>query len=317
MMQNLSIKKIHLFIPTNQIVMEKNIRETYSDEDLEELGDDIKEHGQHEPCIVYQKKDKYVIKIGHRRYRACVLREIPTVDCIVKDNFKDEIDRILMQASENEQRLNLSPVEREKYLSELINLGMSQADIANRLHKNKGWVSEALKAYETRQANKDILSGLIEDPSTRDTWKASSLSTAELDDAVKEAQQEGGTKEAFKKAVNKKITSKKSSKNKINNDEDEDDDYNNDILNTSDTSSKNDENNTSEDSMNIDSLIASPEISSSSEPAEKYNFTTLCTVDNSNMTVHISINSPADEELGTQLKSTAESYYLNKGYTVI
>ena len=190
-------------IPIEQIVLDKNIRDTYSDDSLEELGDSIIENGQIQPIIVAPKGDKYVVKIGHRRYKACLLRDVSSVKCIVEDDFESEKDRIITQAIENEQRLNLSSREREAYIAQLIDLGMSQTEIARALHKTKGWVSEALTAYNFASENQDLLSGLSEEPSTRDTWKASQLSRQQFESAIEKAKQNGGTKEAFKTEVSR------------------------------------------------------------------------------------------------------------------
>ncbi|MBQ2183483.1 MAG: ParB/RepB/Spo0J family partition protein, partial [Lachnospiraceae bacterium] len=131
-------------IPIADIELEKNIRDTYSDDSLEELGESIVENGQIQPIVVTPKNGKYVVKVGHRRYKACLLKDVKTVKCLVEDDFTSEKDRIVIQAIENEQRLNLSSRERESYIAKLIDLGMSQTEIAKALHKTKGWVSEAL-----------------------------------------------------------------------------------------------------------------------------------------------------------------------------
>lgn len=190
-------------IPIDKIELDKNIRDTYSDDSLEELGDSIIENGQIQPIIVTQKGEKYVVKIGHRRYKACLLRDITSIKCIVEDGFEDEKDRIITQAIENEQRLNLSSREREAYIAQLSELGMTQAEIARALHKTKGWVSEALTAHNFANENQDLFGGLSEEPSTRDTWKASQLSRSQLEKAVEKAKQNGGTKEAFKNEVSR------------------------------------------------------------------------------------------------------------------
>ena len=190
-------------IPIEKIELDKNIRDTYSDDSLEELGDSIIENGQIQPIIVTPRGDKYVVKIGHRRYKACLLRDVASIKCIVEDGFEDEKDRIITQAIENEQRLNLSSREREAYIAQLKDLGMSQAEIARALHKTKGWVSEALTAHNFANENQELLGGLAEEPSTRDTWKASQLSRSQLETAVEKAKQNGGTKEAFKSEVSR------------------------------------------------------------------------------------------------------------------
>ena len=201
-------------IPIADIELEKNIRDTYSDDSLEELGESIVENGQIQPIVVTPKNGKYVVKVGHRRYKACLLKDVKTVKCLVEDDFTSEKDRIVIQAIENEQRLNLSSRERESYIAKLIDLGMSQTEIAKALHKTKGWVSEALRSYKFVNENKELLDELSEEPSTRDTWKASTLTKKQLQSVISEAKKHGGTKEAFKKEVTKKYNQNIASKKK-------------------------------------------------------------------------------------------------------
>ena len=201
-------------IPIEQIEIDKNIRDAYADASLEELGDSIIENGQIQPIIVTKKGDKYVVKVGHRRYKACLLRDVATLKCIVEDDFKNEKERIITQAIENEQRLNLSSREREAYIAQLIDLGLSQIEIARALHKSKGWVSEALTSYKFVNENQGIFEELSEEPSTRDTWKASTLSKEQLSSAIEAAKEQGGTKEAFKKEIGKRYQENSSVKKK-------------------------------------------------------------------------------------------------------
>ncbi len=192
-------------IPIGKIEVDKNIRDTYEDDSLEELGDSIIENGQIQPIIVTPHGNKFMVKVGHRRYKACLLRDVPTVKCIIADDFADERDRIITQAIENEQRLNLSSRERESYIAQLVDLGLTQTQIAKSLHKTKGWVSEALTSHKLVSENQELFDQLTEEPSTRDTWKASTLSKAQLKSVIQETKKHGGTKEAFKKEVTKKF----------------------------------------------------------------------------------------------------------------
>ena len=203
-------------LPIGMVTLDENIRDIYADDSLEELGDSILENGQIQPIVVYPRDGKYIVKVGHRRYKACLLRDIPTIKCIIQDDFEDEKQRIITQAIENEQRLNLSPRERERYIARLVELGLSQVEIARVLHKTKGWVSEALTSHKLVSKNKELFNGLSEEPSTRDAWKASTLSEEQLKSAVSEAKKSGGTRDAFKKAVSKRYTENADRKNKAN-----------------------------------------------------------------------------------------------------
>ena len=190
-------------IPIELIEIGTNIRNIDANDELDlmELGASIKEHGQLEPCIVYEDNGKYILKVGSRRFKACLECNIPTLKCIIEDPFADEKDRIIKQAIENEHRKNMSPREREEYMSSLLKLGMSQGEIAKILHKGKGWVSEALKAHDIVEKNKDIFGSLAEEPSTRDVYTAGNLQPGELEKIVKNAKKKGGKKGDFKEAL--------------------------------------------------------------------------------------------------------------------
>ena len=203
-------KNMVVQIPMDLIDIGENIRDLDANDELalSELGASIKEYGQIEPCVVYAKGDRFVLKVGSRRYKACVDAEIPTLKCIIENSFEDERDRIIKQAIENEHRKDMSPREREAYMAALLDLGMTQNDIAKSLHKGKGCVSEALRAYRIREENKDLFAGLIEEPCTRDVYNVGKLKTVELEKVIQEAKDNGGTKKEFKRALQKKSEKK-------------------------------------------------------------------------------------------------------------
>lgn len=194
-------------IPTSKIKISASIRTEYNQDSLQQLSDSIKTNGQLQPIVVYPsaKDDMFIIAMGHRRYKACVWGDIELINCIIIDNLEDEKKRIIMQAIENEQRENLSPRDREKYMAQLQLLGFTITEISHTLHKSKSWVSESLRVYQIVDANKDTLANLGEEPNTRDLYNARNLTKAELNDAVMNALAQGGTKADFKKEIDKKI----------------------------------------------------------------------------------------------------------------
>lgn len=209
-------------IPIELIDIGENIRNVNDDDEskLRQLGDSIKADGQIEPCIVYQSADRYVLKAGSRRYKACLLCDVPTLKCIIDKKFENERERIIYQATENEHRDNMNPRERENYMARLIELGMSQIEIAKALHKNKGWVSEALTAYNTLEENSELKEVIDENVSTRDLWKASKLEKDEFEVLKNAVKTKGGDKKTFKEEL-KKVQPKKEVEPEINEEEKE------------------------------------------------------------------------------------------------
>lgn len=196
-------------IPTSLLDIGENIRNEKTDTELEELADSIKEYGQLEPVIVYKKGDRYTVKIGSRRTKACMIYDIPTVDCIISNEYKDEKERIILQAIENEHRNNMTPKERETYMNQLKDMGLSQIEIAKVLHKPKSWVSEALKALSIREENSDIFDEIEGETSTRATYDFGNFEKEEQKSIIEKTKKDGNTSDAFSKAVKEAKQKKK------------------------------------------------------------------------------------------------------------
>lgn len=205
-------------IPTHLIDIGENIRNTKTDyaEDLFELGQSIKSVGQLQPCIVYPRGDRYILKYGSRRFRACLQAGIPTVDCIISSEFKDEKERILTQAIENEHRKGMTDKEREKYICDLKNMGMSIEEIAKGLKKSKGWISKALKAYNLREKNAELLDGFTGEIDTATMYQFDKLSTENLNRIIEEAKNEDNKSETLGKKIRKEVSKLGKSNNPIN-----------------------------------------------------------------------------------------------------
>ncbi len=288
-------------IPIEQLELGENIRDMSSDEELEELGETIREYGQLEPCIVHLNNTtgKYVIDMGSRRYKACVLSDIPTVKCIVQDEstLQDEKTRIVVQAIENEHRRNMSSRERETYMAKLIELGMTQIEIAKALHKSKSWVSEALKAYSNYQKDKDLFDQLDEEINTRTMSDTSSLSDEELENAIKKAKESNNAKKTFSDEVSKIKKSKK--EENIQQDE-------------------------SFDDVDIDSSAFDIGIEDNNDDDKKQYIEDVnnldirysVTINDSEKEIKISTLTSFNEELNDFLKNQIQKFYSDKGYTV-
>lgn len=276
-------------IPLELIDIGENIRDMSTDQELEELGQTIREYGQLEPCIVHKEGERYIVEMGSRRYKACKLEDIPTLKCIVRNKFTNDKERIIIQAIENEHRRDMSSREREVYMAKLIELGMNQIDIAKALHKNKGWVSEALKAYTNYQKDKDIFDGLGEEISTRTMADTANLSTEQLKKAVEKAKVSNNAKKTFSDEIKKQ---KKENKQSI--------------------ISEDEENETETNSFEIFD-------NSRQEKDEKIkNLNVEYTVSINEVTKTVNVNSLIDknEELNSYIKNQIRIFYLDKGYKI-
>jgi ParB family chromosome partitioning protein len=111
--------------------------------DLSELMASIAEKGILEPLIVRQRRDRFQIVAGERRYQAAVqvgLRELPVV---IRD--VDDTEMLELALIENLQRKDLTPFEESEALQGLAErCGYTHEDLARRLGKSRTSVTESL-----------------------------------------------------------------------------------------------------------------------------------------------------------------------------
>ncbi|MBI5130775.1 MAG: ParB/RepB/Spo0J family partition protein [Rhodopseudomonas palustris] len=125
----------------------RNPRRTFSDAELSELTDSIKQHGVIQPIVVRPVKgaqDRYEIIAGERRWRAAQragLHEVPIVPVDVSDALALEIAIV-----ENVQREDLNPLEEAQGYHALANeFKRSQEDIAKIVGKSRSHVANMMR----------------------------------------------------------------------------------------------------------------------------------------------------------------------------
>ena len=117
------------------------MREVCSQAALEELSNSIKVYGILQPITVRQKDDKYELIAGERRFRAAKLANLQAVPAII-NNMSDESSAVLALL-ENLQRENLNSIEEAMaYKQLLINLKLTQEQLAERLGKSRSHITK-------------------------------------------------------------------------------------------------------------------------------------------------------------------------------
>jgi ParB family chromosome partitioning protein len=119
-----------------------------------ELVSSVREHGVLEPITVRHREDGDYFQIitGERRYHAALEAGLSEIPAIVRD--VDDTTKAIHQLVENLQREDMNPVEEaaafRRYLAAT---GQSQDQLAARIGKSKGYVSQILAIDEqlTRQ----------------------------------------------------------------------------------------------------------------------------------------------------------------------
>jgi len=136
-------------IPVDDIIPNRfQPRQNFDDESIKELAQSIKESGLTQPIIVTKiNENKYEIIAGERRYRACKQLGWKEIDAIIKSNINDN-KKIILSFIENIQREDLNPIEKATAYSKMIEMGISQNEIADYCGKSKGSISNTLRLLE-------------------------------------------------------------------------------------------------------------------------------------------------------------------------
>jgi len=199
-------------IPICLLEIESNIRSEYDEEEIKNLANSMKKHGQLEPASVYEKGDKYVIIFGHRRYLAANFANFKELKCIVKDK-PDTLDKLYMQAIENEQSVKISPSDREKYVKRLKDeFDQSVSEIAAKLGKSEPWVYQALNAVNIREKYGDIFNNVGIPMTTKDTILLANATKEEILKAIDLITQNQGSKTKVLNNLNEEKIIKKGSR---------------------------------------------------------------------------------------------------------
>lgn len=134
------------YIPISQVERSADQpRKRFDEEALAELADSIREHGIIQPLAVRRLASGYYqIIAGERRWRAARLAglsEVPVVVVEADDRKMTELALI-----ENLQREDLDPIEEaEGYKKLMDSYRMTQEEVAERVHKSRSTVANALR----------------------------------------------------------------------------------------------------------------------------------------------------------------------------
>lgn len=108
-----------------------NPRTEFPEADLEELTQDIRQHGVLQPIVVHpaDATGRFQIHFGAKRYRASARAGLVQVPVVVRDAVADAY----AQVAENQRRHGLSPLDLARFIRSRVHLGESNAAIARRL----------------------------------------------------------------------------------------------------------------------------------------------------------------------------------------
>ena len=137
-------------------------RKNFKEKDIQELSNSIKNQGLIQPIIVRNAgNDSYEIIAGERRWRACQLAGLHSVDCVVMEAPEDKVFEIAL--IENIQRENLNVVEEAKAYKKLIETNrLKTDDLSKKLGKSSSHISNLIRILELdEEIHQMIISGQI------------------------------------------------------------------------------------------------------------------------------------------------------------
>jgi ParB family chromosome partitioning protein len=121
-------------------------RRFFDEEALAELADSIARHGVLQPLLVSDDgAGGYVVIAGERRWRAATSAGLKAVPAVIRERLEAR-DELALALVENIQRRDLSPLEEARAFEHLRSEhGLSQADIAAAVGRNRSTVANALR----------------------------------------------------------------------------------------------------------------------------------------------------------------------------
>ena len=143
----------------------------FSDKNISELAESIKEHGVIQPIVVRKISDKYEIIAGERRYKASILAGKTTIPAIVTD--LDDKNSAEIALIENVQRQDLTPIEEAVSYKKILDMGyINQTELAEKLGKTQSTIANKLRLLNlNEEVQEALLDGKISERHARSLLK--------------------------------------------------------------------------------------------------------------------------------------------------
>ncbi len=131
-------------------------RRTFTEDNLNQLAQSIREAGVLQPILVVETGSRYRIVAGERRWRAARLAGLATVPCIIKEmDRRQQMEAALI---ENLQREDLNPMEEAAAIKALMQqCGYTQEAAAKRLGKSRPAIANILRLLNLPQEVTDMV----------------------------------------------------------------------------------------------------------------------------------------------------------------
>ncbi|EJF89573.1 ParB-like partition protein [Bartonella vinsonii subsp. arupensis OK-94-513] len=148
------------FVPLESISCNPhNPRRHFTDSELDNLAQSIRQHGVVQPVVVRPSRDhphRFELIAGERRWRAAQRANLSKLPVIVRD--VDDKTALELAIIENVQRADLNPIEEAMGYEILLNEhGYTQADLAQVIGKSRSHVANTLRLLKLPQKVQQFL----------------------------------------------------------------------------------------------------------------------------------------------------------------
>jgi len=121
-----------------------NPRKRFDEDELQRLADSLKADGLLQPIVVKPVGGRYEIIAGERRWRAAKQLGWTDIDAIVRADV-DDATHLRLALLENLERTDLDPLEEAEGYRQLQQLGMTQAAIAEAVHRSQPSIANSIR----------------------------------------------------------------------------------------------------------------------------------------------------------------------------
>ena len=137
-----------MMISLNSIRPNKNQpRKNFSEDELEELTDSVRQNGILQPILLRRKGNQYEIVAGERRYQAAMRAGLTEIPAMVREISDEEVFKLAL--IENLQRSDLDPIEEAQGLKKLLDDNdFTQAELAKTISKSRSAIANTLRLLD-------------------------------------------------------------------------------------------------------------------------------------------------------------------------
>ncbi len=131
-------------------------RKTFTEDELQELSDSIKQHGMIQPILVQDRNDHYEIIAGERRWRASRLAGLKEVPVIIGHYTEKQILEISL--IENIQRKDINSIEEAfAYKRLMTEFSMTQDEIADSVSKSRTAITNTIRLLKLSEKVQEMV----------------------------------------------------------------------------------------------------------------------------------------------------------------